>query len=130
MEIWQNIPLFLIVLPLMLAAICSVLPGKGCRCLVIRARDAVVLCLGAGGLVYQSQLERLPLPSLCGSARQFLPRGRQGYTGRGYGKHGLLPVHGGQFMLPGQLPGRQGQQGQTRRTCQGQPHGHQANSPM
>ena len=50
MEIWQNIPLFLIVLPLMLAVICSVLPAKAARGLMTGAVS--VFCCALGVLLF------------------------------------------------------------------------------
>lgn len=50
MQLWQNIPLFLIVLPLMCAVICSVLPGKAARGLMTGA--AAAACAAVGALLF------------------------------------------------------------------------------
>ncbi len=47
MQLWQNIPLFLIVLPLMLAAICSVLRPRAARAVMTGLSCLVVLALSA-----------------------------------------------------------------------------------
>lgn len=50
MALWQNIPLFLIVLPLMGAVVCSVLRGGAARALMTCL--SVLCCLGMGALLF------------------------------------------------------------------------------
>ena len=49
---WQNLPLFLILCPLMCAAICSALKGKAAR--VVMTVLSALECLGMGVLLYHT----------------------------------------------------------------------------
>ena len=52
MQLWQNIPLFLIVCPLMCAVVCSVLKGKAAR--GVMAALSALVCVGMGLVLFFS----------------------------------------------------------------------------